>query len=281
MKILAVDLGNFNIKTSEGIIFQSRFRKITEEFEDTNVFEFKNKKYEMGIGEFDNTYNKAEKDYMPNLMYAIYKSIDEDKSSINLVLGVPASNLGIKESFKEELEGKIFKFSVDGNMKMVKINKVATVAEGLSSFYTLRKEQRDKDTLIIDVGGRTVNVCTFVNGKCIEKFTIPLGVINLYNKVAENYNSNGNNATTEEIIRLVNNKTINCNKEKVEIVNNILNAIKLKINNIETYNIYLTGGGALELDTQFRNRINKYEILPNPIFSNVTGNKILAEIKWS
>lgn len=281
MKILAVDLGNFNIKTSEGIIFQSRFRKITEEFEDTNVFEFKNKKYEMGIGEFDNTYNKAEKDYMPNLMYAIYKSIDEDKSSINLVLGVPASNLGIKESFKEELEGKIFKFSVDGNMKMVKINKVATVAEGLSSFYTLRKEQRDKDTLIIDVGGRTVNVCTFVNSKCIEKFTIPSGVINLYNKVAENYNANGNNATTEEIIRLVNNKTINCNKEKVEIVNNILNAIKLKINNIETYNIYLTGGGALELDTQFRNRINKYEILPNPIFSNVTGNKILAEIKWS
>ena len=67
----------------------------------------------------------------------------------------------------------------------------------------------------------------------------------------------------------------------MEIVNNILNAIKLKINNIETYNIYLTGGGALELDTQFRNRINKYEILPNPIFSNVTGNKILAEIKWS
>ena len=279
-KIIAVDLGNYNIKTSEGVIFQSRFKEVNDEFSNNGCFEFEGKLYEMEVGSFDNTYNKAEKNYLPNLMYAFYKSIETAAEQVNLVLGVPASNLGIKDNFKDELEGKTFEFGVDEDKKIVTIDKVATVAEGLSSFYTLRKEQRAKDTIIIDIGGRTVNVCVFINNKCVDKFTIPFGMINLYDHIAENYNSKGNNATTEEVIRLIKNRDLRGDKEKEEFVLNMLNSIKLRVNKIETYNIYVTGGGSLELDTQLRDNIKDYESIPNPLFSNVYGNKAIAELKW-
>lgn len=278
--ILAVDLGNFNVKTSEEVIFQSRFREVQKEFITGECLLFNNKLYEMEIGSFDNTFNKAQKNYLPNLLYAIYKSVREEISSINLVLGVPASNGKLGVNFKNELEGKTFNYSFGNNERIVNIEKVATVAEGLSSFYTLSKEERKKDTVIIDIGGRTVNVCSFLNGKNIEKFTIPQGTIDIYNEVANNYNSNGNNATVEESIRLLRGGFLEAKTEKNNFIIKMLNSIKLRINDIETYNIYLTGGGSLEIETELKEYIKNYKYLDDPIFSNVKGNKAIASIKW-
>ena len=79
--ILAIDLGNYNIKTSEEIIFNSKFSEglsenpIGEEF-----IKYDNKYYTMTKGEFD------------------------------IVLGGPLDNLGISNNFKEELENKDFEF---------------------------------------------------------------------------------------------------------------------------------------------------------------------------
>ena len=72
MTILAIDLGNFSIKTSEEIIFTSTF----EEGKSDNplgetILKYDGKFYTMFKGSFDNAYNKAEKDYMPNLLLAI------------------------------------------------------------------------------------------------------------------------------------------------------------------------------------------------------------------
>ena len=90
------------------------------------------------------------------------------------------------------------------------------VAEGLSSFYTLKNE-RLKDLIIIDIG-RTFNVCAFSKGKTLVKFTEPGGMLDLYSIVQENYNRFGNNANIEEVIRLIDNGIINCEDEKMKFV---------------------------------------------------------------
>lgn len=279
-KILAVDLGNFNVKTSEEVIFQSRFREVSEEFVNGECLLLNNKLYEMEIGNFDNTFNKAQKNYLPNLLYAIYKSVSEEISNINLVLGVPASNSKLGTNFKNELEGKTFNYMFGNNERIVNIEKVATVAEGLSSFYTLSKEERKKDVIIIDIGGRTVNVCSFSQSKNIEKFTVPVGTIDIYSEVASNYNANGNNATVEEAIRLLRNGYLNATTEKNNFIVKMLNSIKLRINDIETYNIWLTGGGSLEIETELKEYIKNYKYLDDPLFSNAKGNKAIASVKW-
>ncbi|MCR1952737.1 ParM/StbA family protein [Clostridium sp. DSM 100503] len=278
--ILAVDLGNYNIKTSEGVIFESRYQEVEKEDFDNELLEIENKFYKMEYGEFENEFNKAKKNYLPNLLYAISKSIDENEIEVDLVLGVPASNLGITSEIKNDIEDKNFKFKVFGQEKKVKINRVATVAEGLSSFYTLKKEERLKDLIILDIGGRTFNVCAFSKGKTLLKFTQPGGMLDLYSMVQENYNKFGNNANIEEIVRLIENGTINCEEEKVRFVKEQINKIKLKISNLNTFKIFVTGGGSLELQQGLRTVLGEINYIPDTIFSNVKGNKMIAELKW-
>lgn len=278
--ILAVDLGNYNIKTSEGVIFESRYKEVIKEDFDTDLVELDNKFYRMESGDFENEFNKAKKNYLPNLLYAISKSCSKDVEEIDLVLGIPASNLGISENIKSEVEGKNFSFKVFGENKLFKINKVATVAEGLSSFYTLKKDERSKDILILDIGGRTINVCEFSKGKNILKFTQPGGMIDLYSRVQESYNNKGNNADVEEVIRLIDNGTINCEEDKNKFTKEQLNAIKLRIPNFNTYKIWVTGGGSLELQEPLRKILGNINYIPNSLFSNVNGNKLIAEAKW-
>lgn len=278
--ILAVDLGNYNIKTSEGVIFESRYQEVEQEDFENELVEIENKFYKMESGEFENEFNKAKKNYLPNLLYAISKSIDKDDIEVDLVLGVPASNLGITSDIKNDIENKKFSLKVFGIDKNIKINKVATVAEGLSSFYTLKKEERVKDLVILDIGGRTFNVCAFSKGKTLLKFTQPGGMLDLYSYVQENYNKFGNNANIEEIIRLIENETINCEEEKIKFVKDQINKIKLKISNLNTFKIFVTGGGSLELQQGLRSVLGEINYIPDTLFSNVKGNKIIAELKW-
>lgn len=280
--ILAVDLGNYNIKTSEEIIFSSRFVKggdfapVGEEtIEIDGVF------YTMMKGEFENKFNKAAKNYLPNLLYAIGKSTTESDKEIDLVLGVPLDNIAIKDIFKSELKGKTFKFKINDVDREIKINRVATIAEGMSSFYTLNKTEREKDTLIIDIGGRTTNVVTFINGKAEHKFTITKGMIDLYDSIKTRVNANGNNYELEEMERLIKNGVFGDVKEDKRIfLESIMNKIELKLK-YETYNVYFTGGGSIELEDVIRELNIRPNFMPNALFSNVLGNKKVAQMKWS
>lgn len=278
--ILTIDLGNYNIKTCEGIIFESRYEEVEKEDFDTDLLELDNKFYRMESGDFENEFNKAKKKFIPNLLYAISKSSEKDSIDVDLVLGVPASNLGISEELKKDLVNKEFNFKLFEVNKNIKINKVATVAEGLSSFYTLPKEERVKDLIILDIGGRTFNVCVCSGGKCILKFTVPGGMIDLYGEIQEAYNKLGNNADVEEIIRLIKNDTINATKAKEKFVKDQLNKVRLKVPNFSTYKVWGAGGGSLDLQNALRENLGEINFVPDPLFSNVKGNKLIADLKW-
>lgn len=280
--ILAVDLGNYNIKTSEEIIFSSRFvvggdyAPVGEE-----TIEINGKFYTMMKGEFENKFNKAKKNYLPNLLYAIGRSTSENDKEIDLVLGVPLDNLEIKDIFKSELKGKTFKFKINGIDREIKINRVATIAEGMSSFYTLNKNEREKDTLIIDIGGRTTNIVTFINGKAEKKFTITKGMIDFYDAIKTRVNAAGNNYELEEMERLIKNGVFgDIAEDKKLFLESIMNKIELKLK-YETYNTYFTGGGSVELEDVIKALIIKPHFITNALFSNVLGNKKVVQMKWS
>ena len=98
--------------------------------------------------------------------------------------------------------------------------------------------------------------------------------------VQERYNKDGNNADIEEIIRLIENSTINCAEEKQQFIKDQINKIKLKISNFSTYKIWVTGGGSLELQEALRDNVGEINYIPDSLFSNVKGNKNIAEAKW-
>lgn len=279
--ILAIDLGNYNIKTSEGICFPSTFTKdVSANPLGEEILEYNGETFIMGKGEYDNTFNKSKKNYIPNLLYAIAKSSSKGDKEFNIVLGVPLDNLNITNNFKEDLENKEFEYVVNGTERKIKINKIATVGEGISSYYALNDADRAKDCLIIDIGGRTVNVCTFINKKLDKKFTVNKGVINLYDSIKTKENSTGENYNTEEIERLMKKGLIEDTKaDKQLFVEAILNAIKLNLNR-DTFDIFLTGGGSLVVHEELKEYMPNSTLLDNPIFTNVTGNKKIALAQW-
>lgn len=283
--ILAIDLGNYNIKTSEGINFISTFA----EFDgidpgERKLLNYNGKDYVMELkSSFDNEFNKTKKNYIPNLLWAINRSLPRGVDSVSIVLGIPVENLGTVNKFKEELENKRFAFRVKGNEKRsILIDKVAVVAEGVSSFYTLPETERMNDTLIIDIGGRTTNVVSFKNGRIEHKKQINRGMINYYEDVASKYNSKGECVNTEDIKNLIEKGIVDIDTVtfyKNELVKYIFNQVKTKCNR-DYYKIWFTGGGSIELKETILRLEPKANFMDNALFTNVNGNKRIALTQW-
>lgn len=286
--ILSVDLGNYNIKTSTKEIFISTFVKV-DKIKDENdpcMLKYNNEIFLMERGKFDNEFNKAKKDYIPNLLYAISKSIkpSENTQSIKLLLGVPISNLGIKHTIISNLLDNTFNFKVSNKKYSVKFDKVGIIGEGISSYYMLPETIRIKDVMIIDIGGRTTNICCYKNCKLVISFTIPLGTINLFDSIIQEANLEGNNYEVELLQEYIEKKIVKPSDKCYEdFINELYNQIKLKAD-IRLFKPILTGGGSILLrdyETSlemagFKNLLYMEEAL----FSNVLGNKKIADAKW-
>lgn len=283
--ILAIDLGNYNIKTSEGVHFISTFA----EFDgidpgERKLLNYNGKDYVMELkSSFDNEFNKTKKNYIPNLLWAMNRSLPRGVDLVSIVLGIPVENLGTVNKFKEELENKRFTFRVKGNEKRsILIDKVAVVAEGVSSFYTLPETERMNDTLIIDIGGRTTNVVSFKNGRIEHKKQINRGMINYYEDVASKYNSKGECVNTEDIKNLIEKGIVDIDIVtfyKNELVKYIFNQVKTKCNR-DYYKIWFTGGGSIELKETILRLEPKANFMDNALFTNVNGNKRIALTQW-
>lgn len=280
--LLTVDLGNYNVKTSEGVIFSSKFTTTNLNFDEDNEFiiEFEGTKYYMERGTFDKEFNKKDKNYIPLLLAAVYKSIKVSTNTIDLVLGVPASQIASKEEFIKELEGKTFYYNANGKEKSIYFRRVAVVKEGFSAFYTLSREEREQRSLIIDIGSRTINASSFINKKCEKSVTIPIGVLNLYEIIKERENNKGSNLKVEEIEDLIGTHFIgDVSQEKNDFLKQVLNELKLNFNT-KLYNVYFCGGGTVVLEKNIKSKITRAKIMDNPLFSNVIGNKNIAKAKW-
>ena len=162
------------------------------------------------------------------------------------------------------------------------INDIKAVGEGISSYYTLSEKQRSEDLLIVDIGGRTTNVVTFEKGKLTHKFTIPLGTIHLFSRIGTRFNNDeGSNKVVEEIERLIDNGYIkNTEIEEKQFLNDIMNYIEGKVDR-RTYKNYYTGGGSLRLKRLIEEYLSPSGIvMNNPLFTNVKGNEIIANMIW-
>lgn len=281
--ILAVDLGNYNIKTSEDVQFISTF----EEFDrvdpsENKILKFEGKEYVMEKkGSFDNEFNKTQKNYIPNLLWAIHKSTGKEVESLKIVLGIPVENLGVMNNYKEELEGKEFKFNINEEERTILIEKVAVVGEGISSFYALADNERLNDTLIVDIGGRTINVVSFKDKRIENKLQINYGMINYYNDVRARHNSTGDNQKTEDIKNLIDKGNIKTDIKpcKNKIVKDMFNDIKSIVNR-DYYKIWFTGGGSVDLKDVILEFEPKANFMEDALFTNVKGNKKIAITQW-
>src|SRR5699024_12159292 len=114
---------------------------IADQSED-NILELDGKKYAMEKeSDFDPTFNKAKKDYLPNLVWASDKMGAEDGDIYQVILGLPINSLGQADTLKDELTGKKITYITDMK-KTITIEKVGIVGEGRSEEHTSELQSR-------------------------------------------------------------------------------------------------------------------------------------------
>lgn len=274
-----MDLGNYNLTNNKRFLFEHRW--ILDNDRDPvgqQVLEVNDNRYFMGIGTFVKDYNKAERDILPGLLYSLGTSF-KDKD-LNLILGLPASMIGLKQNFIDQLKDKTILFKLNGKERVFHFHNVGVTKEGFSAYYALPTDKRKGRVTIIDIGGRTVNVACFVDGREELSTTIGMGTINYFEQIANSLQGEGKNIKLENIRSFLNN---GLDLDKYESITSrfakeLLNELQLKRPELYMDKIFVCGGGADFFIEDIKIEFAQSEIMEDPLYANVEGNEQIGEL---
>ena len=105
-------------------------------------------------------------------------------------------------------------------------------------------------------------------------------MIDVYDNIKTIYNRAGNNINAEDVKRYIEKGFIdmdNVVKCHNGLITKIFNETKRKCD-IKDFDIWYTGGGSDEMKETIGKDKN---FMTKPLFTNVLGNKKIADIKWS
>ena len=289
MKI-AIDLGNRNIKVAykKGDkvhidSFQARFTdEEQQDYSSAEVIEIDGVKYCIEQGNYDFEFNKTEKNYLPLLLTAISRATDEEE--LEIMMGAPAEHVsGLREVFKQQLLDKEIEFKYKAEKRKIKIKKVGVIGEGFASYFTLPSAVRNVNGNlgIIDIGGRTINIATFINGKQDKVCTLNFGIIDLKNNLLKELKKAGKDYDINTIENLLANGKLNIEeKEKETRIKKIINDTKLYKIDINLYSWFIIGGGAIDIGNILDNYFGKDSIVKDALYTNVLGYYNFMIAKW-
>jgi plasmid segregation protein ParM len=297
--ILGIDLGNVNVKTSEKIIYPNKItqdERLYEDIENVRV-EYEGKRYVMGNGEYQTNYLKADKKHlMVSLLTAIAKSTENNINQI--VLGLPIQQY---KSDRGKLEEKINKHKINeiilnDKPRQIIISECKVFPEGLAIYYsldnTIKSNIGNRDIVIIDVGGRTTDICLYAVGenkrKLLNYITIPAGTLNVYSDFIKAVNDKfGLDKLKEDATDILKQGLwVDGERESLKFTKDIfikyLERIlaELKLNYpIRTAQCILCGGGGILFQGLFKKEI-KSLIVMKDIYANAKGFKRVGENIW-
>lgn len=259
---VAIDLGNLTtvaMSSEKVFITESRIKELEVGIDDFNInekFEFEGEKFISQEGRFENDLLKYNKEnYLPLLYYAISKSTESNL--INLITAIPASQYKKKEEMKNFIKKNNKKtLIVDEKSRTITINKVEILPESyaIKTIKSLMsKINRNTDTIVVDIGGGTVDISNFDNNMNLKNAnSISMGLINIYQNTREYLNiAYDLNMSLEEAKRIFDGEQQLLNGKsdyKPEIVKRFIRALVNEIRglypNLKNSNIILVGGGA-------------------------------------
>lgn len=285
--LLGVDLGNWNVKTSEGDIFPSRYTGTENILGSTgDVLEYEGIKYYIKEGKLENNYDKANKE--TNIILFLYSLAIQKNSYFKVVVGLPVlAYKNSKETFRDKLmENKIYKLNLNGKEKTIVIEDVIVFPEGAGAYFNINN--RAKNAVIIDIGGGTTNIVSFKNGKLDKCTTIAKGMIELYNRIRDYLNSKYTLKLELEDIENILKEGLKVDGEEANwsfiksITDNFISDLMNELRNFEirTSTVYLTGGGTKLLKVALKNKIPGLVLVEDYLFANAKGFRNVGVAKW-
>lgn len=287
---LGIDVGNYNINTSEGVMFKASVSSYKDFGSTANKIVVDNKAYYLGDGQLEIDYRKFDKaNYMPLLLGAICSSTNHEE--IELGLGLPLTQY---KNYKQELisllDKKEFKVIYNSEPRRIKITKVGVFPEGVSSLIAsydkLLQTIGNRDVIVVDMGGKTTDIALIHNKRVMKSTCINKGTIDVYNEMKLALEDRYFDVKVD-IDKLPDylNKGFYYKGDKQDISfaikrsNDIFKEIynELKLNYpIHSEAVVLQGGGSTLLGDVFRRKIQGL-IIDSDLFANAKGYKMLLK----
>ncbi|WP_425447580.1 hypothetical protein [Dethiothermospora halolimnae] len=288
--IIGVDNGYTYTKNSKGIIFPSKVRE-GEDLDINNVIrvEYQGRNYIVGEKESNYTVdtNKAnDEKTLLNIITSIGMSVS-NKSNIKVMTGLPPLHYKAqKETLKSNLIDRNFNIKINGDNKSFRISDADVFIQGAGPVFQNPTKYINSKTIVIDIGGLTVDVCYFEGLKLLKYRTYTLGMLKLYSNVISQINEKLELdlivADAEKIL----NEGIKIYGEQQDItflkpildshINNILTNIKLDFPLKTMDHIIQIGGGSICLNLDIPNA----EILPNSQFINAYCYEEIGKVRF-
>lgn len=285
--IIGVDLGNYAVKTSEGVHFLSKFIESNGFYGNEIIYD--EKAIVVGEGEFQTDYKKSMKENTLPLLFSALALSNNEEQCFQVVLGLPIQQYkGSKQLIINLIEeNKAKSVKVNGVEREIFITDIEVAPEGASAYYNLSKGIREKigskQLIIVDIGGRTTDVCLFKNKQIKGYKTIPTGMLNVYGDIIttvnEVYSESFKLEDGEEILR---EKCLFIDGEERDInfitpilkrhFDSIFKELQLNFDVTKGY-VLITGGGASVFNQAFKNRLNNLIVSVDHVFDNVKGFK--------
>lgn len=300
MNILGIDLGNAEVETSSGLKFESKVKiGITKMNKDDIQVTYKNRNYTLGVkdGALNIGKNKHKKiNYKLCLLTAIAKSININIIDAKVTVGVPVELFNDKDlvkSIKDEiLTYKNEVITVNGKEKTITIHDAEVFCES-GIVFSYKKKFKNEKTLVIDLGGSTVDISLWDGLRLVICKTYKEGMITLYENIIKSVNENFKvGLKPYEAKNMINQEeyTINQEKKNIEFINtDIENYMTGLLSYINQYfveidscdSIQLIGGGAVILEEWFKEEYEKAELFNSAEFANALTFKEVGEMIWA
>ncbi len=192
MLIIGVDNGNYNTKSSEGMIYTSGFTASdAPTLSIDNQLEYRGKYYAIGTNRMNVQHDKTVDDdvfilTLPAIAHAMKKS-GLYESEIVLGVGLPISLLGAqRERFRKYFIRENIEFTWAGEDFYIDITDCKVFGQGYAMFGAYYSVVKQYGTVtIIDIGGYTVDIVTLNKNNPENLFhrSLPMGTIIHFNNI--------------------------------------------------------------------------------------------------
>lgn len=293
---ISADIGynttNFIGQNTQGSFLSTVKEKIHELETAKYTVEYNNKTYLIGnIDGFTSMEHGRDRDSIFHI--CLYTAIADSMTSqvdnnVRVITGLPAQYFAEqKNSLIRALENRQVFMKLNGEIRNFTISKVIVFPQS-AGLFLYDKSLVEKDTLVVDIGGGTLDISYMSSGQFKEAKTYPLGVNSTYDVLLQELSKYGvsysNRMKAEEIIAdkaiFVEGKEVDVRRDIDNILRirtkEILNAVKQAFPEQSRYSRWIfIGGGALLL----KNYLSDYKVLDDAQMINVRTYDIIGKSK--
>lgn len=292
-KVSCINLGYYQVKASEDISFKSKAKETIDDMKmaQGDFIEYNGKNYIMEVGqpmlESDKTTNELTKIFVLNVLAKQYDEATEGNFNV-LLTSPPISFRQQSQDLPKFLEGE-YKIKHNGHPMTINIKKVVVLPETFL-VYTVNNPSKlkGKKTLIIDVGGRTTNICLLTDCKfSLDDYaTIPKGMYHIDSTIAKKINSAKYTNYSDNDVSMERDQKSNIldeNKSLVEEVyrEHVENIVKeVSVNSWEIDKnavVLICGGGGIVLEEYIQEAYPNAKLSNDPLYDNLKALEMMSK----